>query len=96
MEGSSVSTQVATKAEPRQRARRSSRALAVLAIGPAAALVGLAWAVVQPYRITMLDPTGQGFWWLLAQPPLYVIAAGLFFHLVIAPGVVADLEDDRP
>lgn len=96
MEGSSVNTQVATKAEPRQRARRSSRALAVLAIGPLAALVGLAWAVVQPYRITMLDPAGQGFWWLLAQPPLYVIAAGLFFHLVIAPGVVADLEDDRP
>ena len=68
MEGSSVNTQVATKAETRQRARRSSRALAVLAIGPTAALVGLAWAVAQPYRITMLDPTGQGFWWLLAQP----------------------------
>ncbi len=91
-----MSTQVATKADPTQRVRRSSRALAVLAIGPAAALAGLVWAVVQPYRITMLDPAGQGFWWLLAQPPLYVIAAGLFFHLVIAPGVVSDLEEDRP
>jgi cytochrome bd-type quinol oxidase subunit 2 len=91
-----LNTQVATKADPRERARRSSRALAVLAIGPVAALAGLVWAVVQPYRITMLDPAGQGFWWLLAQPPLYVIAAGVFFHLVIAPSVAADLEDDRP
>jgi hypothetical protein len=88
-----VNTQVATKADPAQ-VRRSARALAVLAIGPTAALVGLAWALLQPYRITLLDPVGQGFWWLLAEPPLYVIAAGVFFHVVIAPGVVADLEEE--
>jgi hypothetical protein len=89
-----VNTQVATKADPAPRVRRSARALAVLAIGPTAALVGLAWALLQPYRITLLDPVGQGFWWLLAEPPLYVIAAGVFFHVVIAPGVVADLEEE--
>jgi len=65
----------------------------VLAIGPLAVIVGLVWAVLQPYRVTLLDPVGQGFWWLFSQPPLYVIAAGVFFHSVIAPGVVADLEE---
>jgi hypothetical protein len=90
-----VNTQVATKAEPTRRTR-SARALAVLSMGPLAVLAGIVWALLQPYRLTMLDPAGQGFWWLIAQPPLYVIAAGVFFHAVIAPGVVADLEDDRP
>lgn len=88
-----MSTQVATKAEPRTRARRSARALAVLAIGPAVVLAGFVWALLQPYRITLLDPAGQGFWWLVSQPPLYVIAVGVIFHLAIAPGVVADLEE---
>jgi len=75
--------------------RRSARAVAVLSIGPVAVLAGIVWALLQPYRLTMLDPAGQGFWWLIAQPPLYVIAAGVFFHAVIAPGVVADVEDER-
>ena len=88
-----MSTQVATKAESGPRARRSARALAVLAIGPAVVLAGFVWALLQPYRITLLDPAGQGFWWLVSQPPLYVIAVGVIFHLAIAPGVVADLEE---
>lgn len=88
-----MSTQVA-KVDPTHRTRRSARATAVLAIGPVAVLAGLVWALLQPYRITLLDPVGQGFWWLLAEPPLYVVAAGLFFHLVIAPGVIADLEEE--
>jgi cytochrome bd-type quinol oxidase subunit 2 len=90
-----VNTQVATKAEPTRRMRRSARAVAVLSIGPVAVLAGIVWALLQPYRLTMLDPAGQGFWWLIAQPPVFVIAAGVFFHAVIAPGVVADVEDDR-
>lgn len=65
----------------------------VLALGPVAVVAGLVWAVLQPYRVTLLDPHGQGFWWLLSQPPLYVVAVGLFFHLAVAPGVVADLEE---
>ena len=88
-----MSTQVATKAESSPRAHRSARALAVLAIGPAVVLAGVAWALLQPHRITLLDPGGQGFWWLVSQPPLYAIAVGAIFHLAIAPGVVADLEE---
>ena len=74
------------------RARRSVRAYAVLSLGPVALLAGLVWAVVQPYRITLLHPHGQGFWWLVVEPPLLVMLAGLLFQLLVAPGLVEDLE----
>ena len=48
---------------------------------------------MQPYRITLLHPYGQGFWWLLSEPPIYVVLVGLVFHWLIAPGVIEDLED---
>ena len=88
-----MTTQAASRVESSPRARRSGRAVAVLFIGPFVALAGVVWAFLQPYRITLLDPFGQGFWWLVAQPPLYVIGAGVLFHLAIAPGVVDDLEE---
>jgi hypothetical protein len=65
----------------------------VLSLGPLAVLAGIVWALLQPYRLTILDPHGQGFWWLLSEPPLWVIAVGLIFHAVIAPGIVEDLEE---
>jgi cytochrome bd-type quinol oxidase subunit 2 len=74
------------------RTRRSARALAVLALGPLAMLAGVVWAFVQPWRITLLHPRGEGFWWLVVQPPLLVVAAGLVFAL-IAQGIVRDLEE---
>ena len=86
-----MNTQIVSEAEA-GGARRSARATAILAMGPVVVLAGLVWALLQPYRITLLDPAGQGFWWLVAQPPLYVIAVGAVFHLAIAPGVIADLE----
>jgi hypothetical protein len=55
-------------------------------------LAGAVWAIVQPYRITLLHPHGQGFWWLLVEPPLLVILAGLAFALVVAPGLREDLD----
>ena len=77
----------------RSAIRRSPRALFVLSLGPACALGGVVWALLQPYRITLLHPYGQGFWWLLAEPPIYVVLVGLLFHWLVAPGVVEDLED---
>jgi hypothetical protein len=68
------------------------RARIVLALGPLTSLAGLAWALVQPYRLTLLHPHGQGFWWLLSEPPLYVVLVGVVFRLVVAPGLVEDLE----
>ena len=76
----------------RERSRPSARALTVLAFGPLTVAAGLVWAIVQPYRITLLHPHGQGFWWLFVEPPLWVCAVGLAFVLLIAPGLVEDLE----
>ena len=76
-----------------QLRRRSLRAAAVNLIGPLTMLAGVAWAFLQPYRLTFLHPHGQGSWWLLSEPPLYVIVVGLVFALVLAPGLLEDLEE---
>jgi hypothetical protein len=85
-------TQYATEL-PRTRARRSARALAVLSLGPLSTVAGIVWALLQPWRVTLLHPHGQGFWWLVVQPPLLVIAAGLLFHAFVAQPLVRDLEE---
>jgi hypothetical protein len=74
---------------PRQR---TLRARLVSSVGPLTALAGLVWAIVQPYRITLLHPHGQTFWWLVVEPPLLVIAVGLLFHFVVVPGLLEDLD----
>lgn len=84
----------ATEAAAQLR-RQSPRAVAVNLIGPTTMLGGVAWAFLQPYRLTLLHPHGQGFWWLLAEPPLYVALVGVLFRWVIAPGLVADLEAEE-
>jgi hypothetical protein len=73
-------------------ASRSPRARLVLALGPVAVLAGVAWALLQPWRLTLLHPHGQGFWWLLSEPPLFVVVAGLLFHRFVARGLLEDLE----
>jgi hypothetical protein len=72
---------------------RTWRARAVSALGPATVLAGTVWAVIQPYRVTLLHPRGQGFWWLVVEPPLLVMAVGLLFHFLVLPGLLEDLED---
>ncbi|MFY9580372.1 MAG: hypothetical protein WAQ33_13740 [Gaiellaceae bacterium] len=62
-------------------------------IGPVTVLAGTVWALLQPYRVTLLHPHGQGFWWLVVEPPLLVVAVGLLFHLVVLPGLLEDLEE---
>jgi len=78
----------AEAAAHRGRARRT-----ISAIGPVTSLAGITWAFVQPYRLTLLEPRGEGFWWLLVQPPLLVIAVGVIFHLLVARPLLADIED---
>jgi hypothetical protein len=73
--------------------RRSARAWTITVLGPATMLGGVVWAFLQPYRITLLHPHGQGFWWLAIEPPLLVVLAGVVFALLIAPGVIEDLDD---
>lgn len=71
---------------------RSTRARAVSLIGPVTSACGLIWGVLQPHRLTILQPRGQGFWWLLLEPPLLVAAAGVLFALVVAKPLLTDLE----
>ena len=82
-------------AQPRidERARISPRARIVLALGPLTSVAGIVWAVAQPWRLTLLHPHGQGFWWLLVEPPLLAIGVGIVFALAIAPSLIEDLED---
>ena len=77
----------------RSAVRSSWRARFVLWLGQVCALGGVVWALLQPYRITLLHPYGQGFWWLISEPPLYVVLVGLAFYWFVAPGVIEDLED---
>jgi ABC-type amino acid transport system permease subunit len=91
-----VNAELVTELEaPLQRTTTSTRARIVSALGPTAALGGVIWAIVQPYRVTLLHPTGQGFWWLFVEPPLLVIAVGLFFYFVITPGLLRDLAEEH-
>ena len=71
---------------------RTARAWTITALGPATMLAGVVWAFLQPYRITLLHPHGQGFWWLVIEPPILVVLAGIVFAFLVAPGVIEDLE----
>ncbi len=72
-----------------------ARARAISLLGPATVAGGLVWAIVQPYRLTLLHPLHQGFWWLVIEPPLLVVVAGLVFTRVVARPLLADLEELR-
>lgn len=90
-----MSAELVTELQAKERgASRTAtpRIRIVLALGPVTSLIGLAWALVQPYRLTLLHPLGQGFWWLFSEPPIYVVLVGILFRLFIAPGLVKDLE----
>lgn len=73
---------------------RSARARAVALLGPLTMLGGVVWAFLQPYRLTLLHPHGEGFWWLLVEAPLLVVGAGIVFALFVAPGLIEDLRED--
>ena len=78
---------------PLSRTRRYHRvAQTVSLVGPAISAAGLIWAILQPYRLTLLHPHGETFWWLVAEPPLLVIVVGLLFALLVARPLISDLE----
>ncbi len=78
---------------PAARTRRDWRTQAISLLGPLTIAAGFIWAIAQPYRLTILHPHHQGFWWLAVEPPLLVVAAGVFFALVIARPLLSDLDE---
>ena len=80
--------------QPADRVYTSTRARIVALLGPLTVVGGIIWAIVQPYRLTLLHPRHQGFWWLAIEGPLLVIAAGIVFAVFVARQLVADLEGD--
>jgi hypothetical protein len=86
-------TQIATEAAREAPRRRSVRAYILSAIGPVTVTAGIVWAIFQPYRLTILHPRGQGFWWLLVEPQLLVILVGALFHFLVVPGLLDDLQE---
>lgn len=74
-------------------ATRSRRAQMISLLGPTTVAAGLIWGIVQPWRLTLLHPLNQGFWWLVIEPPLLVAVAGIVFALVVARPLLADLEE---
>ena len=75
------------------RTRRHDRRVQIVSfVGPVTAAAGVIWAILQPYRVTLFHPRGESFWWLVAEPPLLVIAVGLVFAVFVARPLIADLE----
>jgi hypothetical protein len=88
-----VSSEVVTGI-PERAAHRPGRTLAIQLLGPVTILGGIVWAIAQPYRIVFLHPHGKGLYDYIAQPPLLVVFVGAMFALLIAPGLVHDLESE--
>ena len=85
----------AKSAGQQRSARKTLRVVAIEALGPLTILGGIIWAFAQPYRVTFFYPDGKGFWDWAVQPPLLVVLVGLLFSLLVAPGLVDDLERAR-
>jgi ABC-type Co2+ transport system permease subunit len=81
-----------TRDVPAERTRHSWRVQTVSLLGLVTAASGLIWSFLQPSRLTLLHPRGQGFWWLVLEPQVLVVVAGLVFTVVVARPLLADLE----
>ena len=79
--------------QPLLAERTHARARVISLLGPLTAVGGFVWALLQPYRVTLLHPHGQGFWWLAIEPPILVVVVGLVFTRFVARPLLADLEE---
>ena len=89
-----MSTEYVSQFEERV-ARRTPRMVVIEALGPLTMLAGVVWAIAQPYRVALFHPAGKGFYDWLVEPPLLVVAVGILFAAVIAPGIIDDLRSER-
>lgn len=92
VEPTAVAQELRVRARQAVRRHSSVRHAVVSLLGPSTMTASIVWMLAQPYRLTLLHPHGQGFWWLLVEPQLLVLGAGLIFSLLVAPGLLEDLE----
>jgi hypothetical protein len=94
---SEIATSVPRETQREGVERRPWRALVVQLLGPITIVGGLVWGVAQPYRILILDRDARGgdLYDYVFQGPLLVILVGLAFAVLVAPGLVADLEAEE-
>jgi hypothetical protein len=88
-----VGTPLARPLAAERDRKQSLRAYVVTALGPLTAAAGIVWAILQPERLTLLHPRGEGLWWLLIEPPLLVVVVGALFAVLVARPVLDDLEE---
>ena len=86
-----MSNTIATRASAERT--RITRPQLVSLLGPLISAAGIVWAILQPDRVTLLHPFGQGFWWLVAEPPLLVVLVGVVFTFLVAKPLLRDLEE---
>jgi hypothetical protein len=71
---------------------RTTRVRTISLIGPVVIAAAVIWAMLQPYRLTILHPRGQDVWWLVLEPQLLVMLAGAAFIVLVARPLLSDLE----
>ncbi len=92
---SEIASSIPREEERVPAALRPWRTLVLQALGPLSMFGGILWAIAQPYRIVVLDREGQGIWDYAFQPPLLVVVVGAAFALLVAPGLVEDVEAEE-
>ena len=82
-------THVQTRARTLSRGRSSCRVL-----GPLTALVGVVWAIVQPWRVTLLHPHGAELLVAVRRSRRSgSCSPASRFHLFVARPLIEDLDD---
>ena len=84
--------QLVTPIERAAERRQAARVLLLEALGPISVVGGIVWAIAQPYRIAFFYPQGKDVFDWIVQPPLLVVLVGIVFAVIVAPGLVDDLE----
>jgi len=95
--GPEIASSIPSERHRQRTERRPWRALAVQLLGPLTMIGGVVWGVAQPYRILLIDRgRGGDLYDYVFQGPLLVILVGLAFTVFVAPGLVSDLEAEKP
>ena len=91
-----MSAELVTELQAKERgATRAAtwRIRIVRGLGPLTVLIGLGWALIQPYRLTLHPSARPGLLVALIGAAALVVLVGVLFRLLIAPGLVGDLEE---